>query len=58
MTIKRRDFLTRTAVLGAGLTVGFPHIWIKNSGLAFAQGGEIKVGVLLGVHSLTYINKT
>lgn len=55
MTFKRRDFLKGTAALGAGLSVGFPHIWIKNSGLAFAQNGEIKVGVLFSLTGTTAI---
>lgn len=55
MAIKRRDFLRGTAALGAGLSVGFPHIWIKNAGLAYAQNGEIKVGVLFSLTGTTAI---
>lgn len=55
MALKRRDFLKTTAALGAGLSVGFPQIWIKDSGLARAQNGEIKVGVLFSLTGTTAI---
>ena len=34
---------------------GFPHIWNKNSSLARAQDGEIKVGVLFSLTGTTAI---
>lgn len=55
MSIKRRDFLKGTAALGAAASVGFPHIWIKDSSLARAAGGEIKVGVLFSLTGTTAI---
>ena len=33
----------------------FPSIWIKNSSLAYAAGGEIKVGVLFSLTGTTGI---
>ena len=44
MNKNRRTFLKVTAAAGAFTFVGFPHIWSKNSGLAVAANGEIKVG--------------
>lgn len=55
MAIKRRDFLKATAAAGAAASVGFPHIWNKNFGLARAQNGEIKVGVLFSLTGTTAI---
>lgn len=55
MSIKRRDFLKATAAAGAAATVGFPHIWIKDASLAYAAGGEIKVGVLFSLTGTTAI---
>jgi urea transport system substrate-binding protein len=55
MAIKRRDFLKATAAAGAAASVGFPHIWHKNSGLARAANGEIKVGVLFSLTGTTAI---
>jgi urea transport system substrate-binding protein len=55
MAIKRRDFLKATAAAGAAASVGFPHIWNKNSGLARAANGEIKVGVLFSLTGTTAI---
>lgn len=55
MTIKRRDFLKSTAALGAASVVGMPHIWSKNSSLAMAANGEIKVGVLFSLTGTTGI---
>jgi len=53
--IKRRDFLKGTLAVGAAASVGFPHVWHKNFGLARAQGGEIKVGVLFSLTGTTAI---
>ncbi|RMD62889.1 MAG: twin-arginine translocation signal domain-containing protein [Alphaproteobacteria bacterium] len=55
MRIKRREFLKGAAALGAGMSVGLPHIWLKNEGLARAAGGEIKVGVLFSLTGTTAI---
>jgi urea transport system substrate-binding protein len=55
MAIKRRDFLKATAAAGAAASVGFPHIWNKNLGLARAANGEIKVGVLFSLTGTTAI---
>lgn len=55
MAINRRTFLRGTAAVGAGVSAGFPHIWIKNAGLAYAQNGEIKVGVLFSLTGTTAI---
>ncbi len=52
----RRSFLKKTAV-GAGVLAAsnFPHIWIKNSSLAYAANGEVKVGVLFSLTGTTGI---
>lgn len=55
MTITRRRFLKSTAIAGAAGAVGFPHIWIKDSGLAWAAGNEIKVGVLFSLTGTTAV---
>lgn len=55
MAIKRRDFLKGTAALGAAASVGFPHIWIKDTSLARAADGTIKVGVLFSLTGTTAI---
>ena len=49
----RRSFLKKAAA-GAGLLAA-PHIWIKNTSLAFAAKGEIKVGVLFSLTGTTGI---
>ena len=48
MGISRRTLMKNAAALGAFAGAGFPHIWIKNADLAYAAGGEIKVGVVNG----------
>lgn len=53
--MKRRQFLTTSATAGAFALTGFPHIWSKNSGLARAADGEIKVGVLFSLTGTTAI---
>ena len=53
MNKNRREFLKIGAAAGAVSLVGFPHIWSKNSSLAFAQDGEIKVGVLFSLTGTT-----
>lgn len=53
--IKRRDFLKGSLAVGAAASVGFPHIWHKDLGLARAQNGEIKVGVLFSLTGTTAI---
>lgn len=55
MVIRRRAFLRGAAALGAGTIGGFPHIWIKDASLAYAAGGEIKVGVLFSLTGTTAI---
>ena len=51
----RRSFLKATAAFGTVSLVGFPHIWNKNSSLAYAADGEIKVGVLFSLTDTTAI---
>ncbi|MCP1200593.1 transporter substrate-binding protein [Notoacmeibacter sp. MSK16QG-6] len=53
--MKRRQFLQAAGAVGAGLSVGFPNIWIKDSSLAYAADGEIKVGVLFSLTGTTAI---
>lgn len=55
MTGNRRQFLIGSAALGTFAATGFPHIWSKNSGLARAADGEIKVGVLFSLTGTTAI---
>ncbi|PGH56352.1 ABC transporter substrate-binding protein [Azospirillum palustre] len=55
MTFTRRNFLKSTAVAGVAGSVGFPHIWIKDSGAAWAANGEIKVGVLFSLTGTTAV---
>jgi len=55
MKINRRSFVKGTAAAGAFTAAGFPHIWIKDSSLAYAAGGEIKVGVLFSLTGTTGI---
>ena len=55
MTLTRRHFLRSAAVAGAAGSAGFPHIWIKDSGLARAAGGQIKVGVLFSLTGTTAV---
>ena len=54
MTIKRRKFLKTAATLGTAAATG-PHLWFKNSSLAMAANGEIKVGVLFSLTGTTGI---
>ncbi len=58
MKLNRRSFLQGTAAAGAAAAVGFPHIWSKNAGLAYAAGGEIKVGILYSLTGTTAIIET
>ncbi|WP_260291864.1 transporter substrate-binding domain-containing protein [Sedimenticola hydrogenitrophicus] len=53
MAINRRSFLKGAA--GAAAAVGFPHIWVKDLGQAYASGGEIKVGVLYSLTGTTAV---
>src|ERR1700750_913887 len=55
MSITRRRLLRNTAAFGALAGAGLPHIWIKNADLAYAAGGEIKVGVLFSLTGTTAI---
>src|SRR3954467_261752 len=54
MKLTRRGLFTGAAG-GAFLIGGMPHIWSKNSDLAWAAGGEIKVGVLFSLTGTTAI---
>lgn len=55
MSFGRRKFLKGSAAAGAFAVAGFPHIWNKDTSLARAQGGEIKVGVLFSLTGTTAI---
>jgi urea transport system substrate-binding protein len=55
MAKSRREFLKGAAALGGFAGAGFPHIWSKTSGLAWAADGEIKVGVLFSLTGTTAI---
>jgi urea transport system substrate-binding protein len=55
MALTRRSLFHGATALGAAATAGFPQIWIKNSGLAIAANGEIKVGVLFSITGTTAI---
>ena len=54
MKLTRRRFL-RTSAAGGAFLIGMPHIWSKNSDLAWAADGEIKVGVLFSLTGTTAI---
>ncbi len=58
MGFGRRDLLKGAAVAGAAGAAGFPQIWIKNASVAYAAGGEIKVGVLYSLTGTTAIIET
>lgn len=59
MRVNRRSFLTGTLAAGStAIAAGFPHVWIRNAGLAYAAGGEIKVGVLYSLTGTTAIIET
>lgn len=47
--LDRRKFLQGTVAAGAGAAAGFPHIWVKDAGLAYAAGSEIEVGILFSL---------
>ncbi|MDZ7810537.1 MAG: transporter substrate-binding domain-containing protein [Arhodomonas sp.] len=47
--MKRRNFLKGVAAAGAAGAAGFPGIWIKGEGSAWAANGEIPVGVLFSL---------
>ncbi len=55
MTLDRRTFLRGTGAAAVGASGLAPYVWIKNSGLAYAQGGTIKVGVLFSLTGTTAI---
>lgn len=55
MKSNRRQFLTRGVALSTFAATGFPHIWSKNSDLAKAADGEVKVGVLFSLTGTTAI---
>lgn len=55
MKLGRRKFIKGTVAAGAVAATGFPHIWIKDSSLAYAASGEIKVGVLFSLTGTTAI---
>ncbi len=58
MKFSRRKFFKGTAAVGVATAAGFPQIWIKNASLAYAAGGEIKVGVLYSLTGTTAIIET
>ncbi len=58
MSSTRRTFLKSAAAFGGVAGAGFPHIWSKTSGLAWAAGGEIKVGILYSLTGTTAIIET
>lgn len=51
----RRTFIKHAAAAGAFGAAGLPHIWSKNASLAYAQSGQIKVGVLFSLTGTTAI---
>ena len=57
--LDRRTFLKSSAAVGVAAAVGypggFPHVWIKNSGMAYAAGNEIKIGVLFSLTGTTAV---
>lgn len=44
--MRRREFLKNAAAATAGAALGFPSVWIKGAGGAYAVGDEVAVGVL------------
>ena len=58
MRTNRRNFLKAAVAAGAAGGAGFPHIWNRNADLAYAAGGEIKVGVLYSLTGTTAIIET
>ena len=59
MGFGRRELLKGAAVAGAAAgAAGFPQIWIKDASVAYAAGGEIKVGVLYSLTGTTAIIET
>lgn len=55
MTLSRRHFLQTAAIAGSAGLTGFPHIWRKDSGIAWAAGNELKVGVLFSLTGTTAV---
>lgn len=55
MTMTRRKLLKTSAAVAATAAVGTPHIWSKNTGLAYAANGEVNVGVLFSLTGTTGI---
>ena len=55
MKFGRRSFLRGSAAAGAFTATALPHIWLKDASLAYAAGGEIKVGVLFSLTGTTGI---
>ncbi len=55
MKITRRSLVKGAAAFGAFAGAGFPHVWVKNTDLAVAANGEIKVGVLFSLTGTTAI---
>ena len=51
----RRGFLKGTVATAGVAAAGFPHIWIKDSSLAHAASGKVKVGVLFSLTGTTAI---
>ena len=55
MNTTRRNLIKGAAAAAAGVSGLFPHIWIRDHGQAWAQNGEIKVGVLFSLTGTTAI---
>lgn len=55
MKSNRRQFLAGATAFSAGASGLFPHIWVRDHGQAWAQNGEIKVGVLFSLTGTTAI---
>ncbi len=58
MNIDRRKLLKGAAAASVAGAAGFPYVWIKNTSLAHAATGNIKVGVLYSLTGTTAIIET
>ncbi|MHB1799836.1 MAG: transporter substrate-binding protein [Vulcanimicrobiaceae bacterium] len=58
MRMNRRSLLKGAMGLGAVGATGFPQIWVKSADMAYAAGGEIKVGILYSLTGTTAIIET
>lgn len=55
MDLTRRKAFKAVLAASTAATAGFPHIWIRDAGIAAAQTGDIKVGVLFSLTGTTAI---